>query len=308
MDDNAVSRLVALALRLVPFQPSISSIRLLLAVLGLLGTALLSAGGSEPSRRDSAEPEWCHLAQYEQTEKGTTFYADILNHSRDKKLALDDRPTMAHETTHFIHSYLRNKYTHALGRRVNGFYVGRDRAVILDEPAVRKSAVADFVPASLRGDRFEHYVIGQKDWDDTPLYLFDEWVAYVNDATVAIEDAAASKEKPDGSRNNGVHSCVEFVVYATALAMAVEKHDPAYFARNQQFKRFLCWHLKRSMETYRQGMRYEQFRWKPAYLHTLRSGPEAHALRTFLDDKLGLDPDELFAADLPLASDLNDTN
>ena len=191
----------------------------------------------------------------------------------------------AHETTHFLNAHLRNKYTVALGRRVNAFYVGRDRFVLLDEPGVKKSDVITFVPAGLRGDRFALYVENQKEWDDTPLYLFDEWVAYVNGSEVALEEAA--KKKPIG-RSNEVFSCVEFAVYATALAMAVEKHDARYFARNAQFRAFLAWHVQRSLAVYRKGAAQPEFAWKPEYYRALKSGDDGRAVREFWRDKLGI--------------------
>src|SRR5262249_24343559 len=157
--------------------------------------------------------------------------------------------------------YLRTKYTLALGRRVNAFYLGGDRFVVLDEPGMKKSAVAEFIPQALRGDRFDLYVQNQKEWDDAPLYLFDEWVAYVNGSQVALEEAA---KKPP-TRSNEIFSCLEFAVYATALGMAVEKHDARYFARNEAFRDFLAWHLERSLATYRQGAARAEFNWKPEY-------------------------------------------
>ena len=231
-------------------------------------------------------PRFRHLPEHKKLENDSSIYADIVNHLRDDFKDYGDRAVTAHETTHLINAHLRTKYTLALGRRVNAFYLGRDRFMLLDEPGVRKSDVIAFVPERLRGDRFALYVENQKEWDDTPLYLFDEWVAYVNGSEVALEEAR--KKKPAG-RSNELFACVEFAVYATALGMAVEKHDARYFARNDQFRAFLSWHLQRSMAAYRKGAAREAFAWKPEYYRLLKSGEEGRPMREFWRDKLGLE-------------------
>jgi hypothetical protein len=272
------------------------------AVLGLLGLGLLTAGltsvlGGDGYARATdrvepgSEPEWTALSACQSTVNDHSFYADIMNHNREETRLWDDRPATAHETTHLIHSYLRTKYSRESHRRVNGFYVGRNRAVIVEEPAITKSSIATFVPKSLRGDRFEHYIEKHQDWDDRALYVFDEWVAYVNDSLVAIEEAAQGRSP--GLVNNGIHSCVEFCVYAAAVGMAVEKYDPAYFHANQQFRRFLAWHLKRSMQTYKSGVRFPEFNWKPEYLVALRTSAEAQPVRSFLQERLKINLKDL---------------
>lgn len=231
------------------------------------------------------EPRFRLWPEHKRLASDGSVYADIINHHREEFKDFGDRIVTAHETTHFLNAHLRNKYTVALKRRVNAFYVGRDRFVLLDEPGVKKSDVIAFVPAGLRGDRFALYVENQKEWDDTPLYLFDEWVAYVNGSEVALEEAA--KKKPAG-RSNDLFACVEFAVYATALGMAVEKHDARYFASNTQFRAFLAWHVQRSLAVYRKGAARPEFAWKPEYYRLLKSGDEGRAVREFWRDKLSL--------------------
>ena len=87
-----------------------------------------------------------------------------------------DRITWGHETTHGINSELRNNYNKT-GKTANGFYCLESQGAIIEEPNLRKSQVAAFVPQVLRGSRFELYINGMSDWDDTPTYIFDEWTA-----------------------------------------------------------------------------------------------------------------------------------
>ena len=144
-----------------------------------------------------------------------------------------------------------------------------------------RAAVASYVPASLRGSRFGTYITGASSWDDTPLYIFDEWVAYTNGSEVAVNLARAGLWRY-GWRD-GVAGTLEFTAYALALGMAVEAGDPAYFRDHTQFRAFLAWNVRRAMDLYRIGSVIESFRWdtQDAYYRALRESPDAEALRAF---------------------------
>jgi hypothetical protein len=131
---------------------------------------------------------WLHYpAQNSKTGSGWgTALTDIAQHlplSYGDTYWDSDLMTAGHETTHGINSELRNNYNKT-GKQANGFYVLDDQAAIIVDPKIRKSAVAAYVPTSLRGDRYSTYVTGQTEWDDTPTYLFDEWVAYTNQSAI----------------------------------------------------------------------------------------------------------------------------
>lgn len=208
---------------------------------------------------------------------------DIVNHCPPEWVQTyydSDRVTHGHETTHGINSYLRN-YENNTGQRANGFYVLENRAAIIVEPGIRKHQAAEFVPGPLRGSRFDMYVTGQSAWDDTPLYLFDEWTAYTNGTAVAVDLYEA------GAWHYGWRDAcmgtLEFVVYAVALARAVESYDPDYFQSYGQFTAFLGWQLERSLDLYRRCARAEPFAWdeQDAYFARLR-GADGEPLRQFL--------------------------
>lgn len=192
-----------------------------------------------------------------------------------------DRITYGHETTHGINSHVRN-YLNDTGERANGFYCLQDRAVVVVEPSIRKSRVAPYVPSGLRGSRFDLYITGSTSWDDTPLYVFDEWIAYTNGGEVGV-DRVDRGLWAEGWRD-GVAGQLEFTVYALALGMAVEEHDPAYFRSNTQFRELLAWNARRAMEVFRRGRTMTEFQWdrQDAYYETLRTDPEAEAIRQFV--------------------------
>ncbi len=190
-------------------------------------------------------------------EKGTTLYADVVNHCLKYKeyLVGDSKPTSAHEITHCINSDIRNAHTtgykekiihktrtnykgdairvptalrkrvpvrpgKSISSRVNAFYLGKDRAIVIPEPKISKAEVAQYVPNELRASRFGLYITGQTEWNDSPLYVFDEAVAYTNGAWTAY-DLIQAGEKVDKSRIVDGH--VEFIAYCTAVMMAADK-------------------------------------------------------------------------------------
>lgn len=92
----------------------------------------------------------------------------------------DTPTTTVHECTHGINADLRNKFFPA--QRVNCFYLLRDNYISFNEPNWRKREVIPFIPQEYKsGPLYTTYVSGSN-WDDRPLYLWDEWVAYINGA------------------------------------------------------------------------------------------------------------------------------
>ena len=192
-----------------------------------------------------------------------------------------DPITSAHETTHGINAHLRNHFNDT-GRLANAFYLMEDRAIVLVEPGIRKSAVAPYVPASLRGSRYDLYVVGMSAWDDRPLYIVDEWVAYTNGGAVGV-DMVASGLWTRGWRD-GVAGTLEFTVYSLALAMAVEEADPTYWATSLQFRELVAWLARRAMDVYRQGAAMPDFAWDrmATFERALRESPDAEPMRAFV--------------------------
>jgi hypothetical protein len=199
-----------------------------------------------------------------------------------------DLITAGHETSHGIHSELRNNHN-TTGKKANGFYVLNDRAVIVVEPNIRKSDVAPYIPTSLRGSRYSLYITGQVEWDDTPLYIWDEWNAYANGGDVGVD--LVNRGLWTYGWRDGVAGELEFVVYATAVAMAVQKKDPTYFDGYDQFREFLAWNVRRSMNSYRAGAKMEAFKWadQDAYYERMKNDAGAATWRDFVRGYFGAD-------------------
>jgi hypothetical protein len=139
----------------------------------------------------------------------------------------DEPITAAHETTHGIQAHLRN-YEAPPGK-VNAFYVLGNKAAFVVEPAMRKSDIKPHITASLRGPRYDLYLEHQTEWDDTPLYVFDEWNAYVNGAEVGVGQVQAGLYT--GQWTDAVMGPLEFTAYALATAAAAKQKDPTYYAK-----------------------------------------------------------------------------
>jgi thiol-disulfide isomerase/thioredoxin len=113
-------------------------------------------------------------------------------------VAVVNRDFIDHEACHSFHATLRNQY----GRPT--VYLGGGLAAVVDEPAVRLSAVANAVPDRHRGPAYNLYLVqAQRWWDQQPTYILDEQAAYIagtfwyrhrNDRKAESYSAARAKE------------------------------------------------------------------------------------------------------------------
>jgi len=218
-----------------------------------------------------------------------TALTDIVRHlptSYGSTYYDSDHVTYGHETSHGIHAHIRN-YLNDTGADANGFYVPGGYACLVREPNMRKSDVAPYIPSNLRWSRYGTYISGAAAWDDTPLYVWDEWNAYVNGAEVGIERATTGLWT-SGWRGT-VDGVIEFVVYGVAVGMAAEANEPGYFTREPNFLAFLAWELERSMDLFRQGQTIEVMRWdeQDDYYERLRTSSEASAMRDWIRARFG---------------------
>lgn len=197
-----------------------------------------------------------------------------------------DRITWGHETTHGINSHLRNHYNNT-GKEANGFYCTENRAIVLPEPGIRKSSVGKYVPDSLKGSRYQMYIIGQTAFEHQPLYIFDEWTSYTNGADVGVNLVNEGKWK--WGWRDAVAGAVEFTAYSFALGMALEKQDPKYLENNPNFKEFLAWQAIRSMDIFREGAQMPQFKYavQDKYYENFKYSPDAQPMRDYIRRNFG---------------------
>ncbi len=66
------------------------------------------------------------------------------------------------------------------------------------------------------------------------MYIWDEWVAYVNGGDAGVN--MFENNLWGNARRDAVAGQIEFVPYAIAVAMAVERFDPTFLLRKRNFE------------------------------------------------------------------------
>jgi hypothetical protein len=229
----------------------------------------------EPKKPEVVLPDFIEWPAIVNRSSENDLYADIMNHTTNPFFN-NSHNTAAHETVHGINNDIRNKLGVA-----SGLYVGANKAVVIKEhPKVHIRSLISYIPKSLHSYRFQLYIENQGDWNEQPLYIFDEWVAYVMGSKVGIE------RKESFGTVDGVYGPLEFSFFSIALAMAVEEHDPVYWKENQQFRKFLIWHLKEALKVFKQGRQFYSFAEQEQHLKSFQTGDECKAMRVFVEKHL----------------------
>lgn len=223
------------------------------------------------------EPTWTFYAKVRDVNNPSlgNVLADVDSHMPEGHIYKDnDKITWTHETSHGISSELRQKFGKP-GIKINGFYCLENRAVIVEEPNVTISAVADVIPQSLRGDVYNLYFVKQvAGWNNIPLYILDEKVAYTN-------GSACRKDLKIEKRAETVQYMMEFCVYSIALAMTVKQNDPNY--DDKQLRAFIMWNTERAFGY------YQEERGAKDYLDKLKTSRDAEIIRDFAKNYFGVD-------------------
>jgi hypothetical protein len=163
-----------------------------------------------------------------------------LNDFGTKNIDDCDMVGKAHEGTHYINSQLRCSNDPAvLGD--NAVYVGEGRYLLFKEPNLLLSNVLPYVRPDLRKN-IRTIMETWEQWDEQPMYILDEWCAYVNGSQ------AANEGKADAGRTRGSHQrsiwCGEV---ADALITAIDQHDSSY-AQLDELRDFIAWQKARMQQ------------------------------------------------------------
>jgi hypothetical protein len=190
--------------------------------------------------------------------------------------------TKGHETTHGINNYLRNTFNKT-GKKANAFYVLQGRYIVLVEPPVTMADAIPHIPSRFQGSRYQLYLVQQRtSWNDRPLYIYDEWVSYVNGTAVGI-DLAKNGLWTKSGQQDVAKGPLEFFVYGIAVAMAVEKKAPSFFSTNPQFLEFTAWLGAEAMKVHRAGVAFASFQGfdQATFLQELQTHADAKPMRDF---------------------------
>jgi len=192
--------------------------------------------------------------------------------------------TSTHEISHSISAEIRNK----AGGRVNSFYLGKNKSATLQEPNFRKRDVAEYVPFRLRESRFNTYVVGQNDWDDTPLYIMDESNAYLAGMECAVYLKEQNHRETESWQDHALGP-LEFFVYTAALLITASKRDSGWFDREPKSKDFFRYQFVRFLTNYEKCAKMFPFDRQDKIWDGLKTGEDGKNIREFLKKELALD-------------------
>ncbi|MBX3209392.1 MAG: hypothetical protein KF764_30445 [Labilithrix sp.] len=231
-----------------------------------------------PEQRQGTHPSW-----------GAAL-TDLVRHLHPTYSQYDypsERITWGQQVSFGISSHLRFAYN-VTGKPANGFYVMKDRATLVVEPAIRLEDVAPRVPASLRGPRYQPYLVTPtRDWNDTPTFVLEEWVSFTNGSEVGV--GLVAEGLWGTTTRDAVGGTLELTVYALAFGRAVDELDPTYFTKNPLTREFLAWNAERAMGLYAEGMKVPAFAdgANEAYRATWTKAADAAPLRNFARQLFG---------------------
>jgi hypothetical protein len=203
-----------------------------------------------------------------------------------------DLVTAGHEWTHYLNACLCEYETTA-------YYVMGNKYITLPVPKKLRGCLPD-IPTCLQGKLYELYFVKAREsarFD--PLYLLNEWTAYTNDVTVAVDQLAEGKPLnpfvPGETQPDTAGNVLEFTFYGCAVGMAVKKHDPEYYASEagQKLREFITFNALRSLDVYGKALRREALNQgdsrNPKLLSNFRRSADTAEMREWV--KADLDKD-----------------
>lgn len=195
-----------------------------------------------------------------------TVLTDIINHLPDtdryndayqRYIKAGDLVTAGHEWTHFINEALTLK----AGVNKSAYYLLNDTSQVLSDSTGLRGHVP-YVPQSLRGELYDLYFVeNRSNADIDPFYLFDEWSAYMNDVTVAVDQLKSKRSLNTTEPTVQPHTAgnvLEFMFYGFATGMAVQKYDHEYYVSGdgKEMMEFIQSNAVRSMKIYREAIKF----------------------------------------------------
>lgn len=206
-----------------------------------------------------------------------SYYGEILNRT-DNVISGHERATNAHENIHMINSYYANK---TFGKKRAFYITGEQKVFYTTCPRMMKNDIRAFIPQSLRGFRYRTYLDGAQDWNDIPIYILDEWVAYIGGAMVAMQDYEQKTARDQSDRMCGA---LEFSIYTVALCMTIDQKDPGFWEREKGFKGFVQKMLDKSQDIFYKGRNVPDFAssTQEKLLNALNNSEDAKPIREYI--------------------------
>lgn len=144
-----------------------------------------------------------------------------------------DLVTWTHELTHGASNQVWNK------KGKQGLYMLDGKGVILTHPDITMEQIARSISPDKRGKIYQLYLVEQRRWwNDSPIYLCDEWLAYTHGA-IAHKQMGWEDRRKDTYR-----SAREMESYVREMVKVIERRDPGY-PEMDQLKKFVEYQSRR---------------------------------------------------------------
>ena len=219
------------------------------------------------------------VPKYRESESGT-IYGDVISHTKKPYGDKAGRGTNVHESAHHIVSDTRRDNVSKYGYNIQALYYGSGKGIILDQPNIKIKDVSIKIPTNLRSYRYQLYFVSQLGyWNDYPLYILDEWTAYVWGGSSDLEDY---KNKQIHSRSDSVSGCLDFSIYALYLCLVIKEKDPNYWENNKQFKLVIKHFLKIAEKTFIEGKDIFPSQKQTELLEKFKNLPNDHEIKQLL--------------------------
>jgi hypothetical protein len=140
----------------------------------------------------------------------------------------EDFVTWCHEASHFMNSRLSTT-------KARGFYTLYSEG--WQVPLTKKTTLAQVavaIPERLRGRTYKTYLIdSRRDWDEFPLYLMDEWLAYQHGSMCRHEMGWTKRRETE-------EFMAELAIYSVYMVEVVARNEPEYpIEELREFRDFL---------------------------------------------------------------------
>ena|GEM_PF-4807997 len=257
-----------------------------------LGVEEITSAVNEPVQSDVGQQATGLMSVKVPAIRQVNTHSQMLN----DLLARNQKPTgeteagsQAHYATHFINSQTRNEWKYD-----SAVYLGGGKAYLLNEPATTLRQVQASTPRSLQGSGFWSYVIAPQstanvpaqyhhlplvDQNASPLFLLDEWSAYLA-GTQALAETRTAIDVDD-------IRVLEMMVYSFVACQCAEQGDKTWLPATKHLVRIM---VERTSKVCEAAYNVDPAGYRARcgeYITRLRNAPDAEPLRAYIREVWG---------------------
>lgn len=178
---------------------------------------------------------------------GKGIYQDVYSRTSPagrKAAYMEDRVIYAHELTHQIDSEI----TVDFDSPTFSVYMGNGKYTRFLQPSFPLSRVAALVPKELHTDLYNLTFTSRINGHKRPLYLLDEWNAYIVEAQHSVETRDPGRNLPGGWHEDGDRGSfanAKSCAYYSDLMLQVIRRDQPNYPDLEPLSNFIEWQKKR---------------------------------------------------------------